>query len=68
MAPTSDASKFPAEFSFFLFDLRANVFRQLGDDVLLLRLGQPEFYGMQVAIQKFPGVSLLLRKFPSAMQ
>jgi len=33
---------FPPQFGFAVFDLRAQVFRQLGDDVLLLVLRQPE--------------------------
>ena len=45
--------QFAPEFAFLVLDLGADVLRQLRDDVVLLRLGQPEFDGVQVTIDEF---------------
>src|SRR5580658_5912593 len=42
-----------AKFCFLVLNLRADVFGQYCDDVFPLRLGQPESYGMQIAINEF---------------
>ena len=41
-----------AEGGLALFDLRAQVFGKLSEDILLLSLGKPELHGIQVAVEK----------------
>jgi hypothetical protein len=41
------------ESGFLVFDLRADVFLELGNNVLFLCLGKPEPNGMKVSVEKF---------------
>ena len=50
-------TKRPAQLGFLVLDLRADVFRQFGEDVLLLFPRQPELNRLQVTIEKLHVVS-----------
>jgi hypothetical protein len=46
-------AKRSAESGFLLFDLRVNVFRELVDDVVSMRIGKGAFHCLEVAIEDF---------------